>query len=85
MATLNVSLPDQLREWVSQQVKAGAYSSASDYMRDLIRSDQRAKKQEWKWLSEHLQLLADTPKEQFISVNAHDVKTRMRRKLEEQK
>ena len=41
MASLNVSLPDVLREWVNAQVKGGEFSNASDYIRDLIRSDQR--------------------------------------------
>ena len=41
MATMNVSLPDPMREWVESQVKGGAYANASDYIRDLIRHDQR--------------------------------------------
>jgi antitoxin ParD1/3/4 len=41
MSTLNISLPDNLREWIDGRVKKGDYSSASDYMRDLIRSDQK--------------------------------------------
>jgi len=40
MATMNVSLPDPMREWVEAQVKSGAYANASDYIRDLIRHDQ---------------------------------------------
>lgn len=40
MATMNVSLPDPMREWVDQQIQTGHYSSASDYVRDLIRRDQ---------------------------------------------
>ncbi len=40
MATMNVSLPDPMRDWVEAQAKAGRYSSASDYVRDLIRRDQ---------------------------------------------
>lgn len=40
MATMNVSLPDPMREWVEDQVKGGAYANASDYIRDLIRHDQ---------------------------------------------
>ncbi len=39
MATLNVSLPAPLREWVEEQVRSGDYANASDYMRDLIRHD----------------------------------------------
>ncbi|RAU22928.1 type II toxin-antitoxin system ParD family antitoxin [Paramagnetospirillum kuznetsovii] len=41
MATMNVSLPDPMREWVEVQVKGGEYANASDYIRDLIRHDQR--------------------------------------------
>ena len=40
MATMNVSLPDTLRDWVEEQVKSGKYASTSDYIRDLIRHDQ---------------------------------------------
>lgn len=40
MATMNISLPDQMREWVEAQAKSGRYGNASDYMRDLIRHDQ---------------------------------------------
>lgn len=40
MATMNVSLPDPMREWVEAQVKGGEYANASDYIRDLIRHDQ---------------------------------------------
>lgn len=40
MATMNVSLPAPMKEWVEQQSKDGRYSNASDYVRDLIRRDQ---------------------------------------------
>jgi len=43
MATMNVSIPDQMRKWVENQIKSGIYSNASDYVRDLIRRDQEAK------------------------------------------
>ena len=41
MATLNISLPDAMREWIDAQIKTGSYANASDYIRDLIRHDQR--------------------------------------------
>lgn len=45
MATMNVSLPDQMKDWVEAQAESGRYSNASDYVRDLIRRDQeRAQK-----------------------------------------
>jgi antitoxin ParD1/3/4 len=40
MATMNVSLPDPLKDWVEDRVKSGRYANASDYVRDLIRRDQ---------------------------------------------
>lgn len=40
MATMNISLPDQMKEWIEQQVATGRYANASDYVRDLIREDQ---------------------------------------------
>ena len=41
MATMNVSLPDQMKDWVEQQSASGRFSNASDYVRDLIRRDQQ--------------------------------------------
>lgn len=41
MTTLNVSLPDALREFVETRVAEGRYSTADDYLRDLVREDQR--------------------------------------------
>ena len=39
MATMNISLPDQMRNWVEECVQSGRYTNASDYVRDLIRRD----------------------------------------------
>lgn len=45
MATMNVSLPDAMKDWVEDRTQTGRYSNASDYVRDLIRRDQeRAQK-----------------------------------------
>ena len=40
MATMNVSLPGPMKEWVEGKTTEGRYSNASDYVRDLIRRDQ---------------------------------------------
>jgi antitoxin ParD1/3/4 len=40
MATMNISLPDALKEWTEARVAEGRYSSVSDYVRDLIRREQ---------------------------------------------
>lgn len=41
---LELSIPDDQREWIGAQVAAGRYASASDYIRELIRRDQQAQK-----------------------------------------
>ncbi|MCM2473703.1 type II toxin-antitoxin system ParD family antitoxin [Rhizobium sp. CG5] len=40
MVTMNISLPDQMKQWVERQTEGGRYGNASDYVRDLIRRDQ---------------------------------------------
>ena len=40
MATMNVSLPAEMKDWVEAQVKTGRYGNSSDYVRDLVRRDQ---------------------------------------------
>ena len=45
MATLNISMPDELRAFIETRVKTGEYQSASDYLRDLIRHDREATEQ----------------------------------------
>lgn len=41
MATLNLSLPDAMKAWIEAQTGGGQYNNASEYVRDLIRRDQR--------------------------------------------
>ena len=40
MATMNISLPEQMKTWAEAQAETGKYSNTSDYVRDLIRRDQ---------------------------------------------
>ncbi|UIN38445.1 type II toxin-antitoxin system ParD family antitoxin [Methylobacterium oryzae] len=39
MATMTISLPDPMKEWIEAQIKQGDYASTSDYVRDLVRRD----------------------------------------------
>lgn len=45
MATLNISMPDELRAFIEARVNTGEYQSASDYLRDLIRHDREETEQ----------------------------------------
>lgn len=46
MQTMNISLPDQLKDFVDTQVGSGRYSSVSEYVRELIRDDEKRKAQD---------------------------------------
>ena len=40
MGTMNISLPDALKDFVDAQVTRRGYSTSSEYVRELIRMDQ---------------------------------------------
>lgn len=39
MSTMNISLPEEMKRFVDQQVREGAYAGSSEYVRELIRKD----------------------------------------------
>jgi antitoxin ParD1/3/4 len=43
MQTMNISLPEPLKEFVDDQIAEGRYSSVSEYIRELIRADEKRK------------------------------------------
>lgn len=52
MASMNISLPDAMRDYVQARIDSGKYASVSDYVRDLIRRDQNRTEEETRWLRE---------------------------------
>jgi antitoxin ParD1/3/4 len=44
--TMNISLPEPLKQFVEEQVSGGGYSSASEYVRELVRADQQRRAKE---------------------------------------
>ena len=73
--SMNVSLPAELKAWVERQVRAGRYSNASEYVRDLIRRDQdRAGK------IAHMQMLVDEARASGMSNRSMgEIRTEARR------
>ncbi len=43
MDTMNIALPENMKQFVQEQAATGGYSSVSEYVRDLIRTDQKEK------------------------------------------
>jgi len=46
MQSMNISLPEPLKQFVDGQISTGRYSSASEYIRELIRADEKRKAEE---------------------------------------
>ncbi len=44
MATMNISLPDELEQFIDAQVSEHGYGSTSEYLRDLIRKQRDVEK-----------------------------------------
>lgn len=43
MQSMNISLPDPLKRFVDGQIATGRYGTASEYVRELIRADEKRK------------------------------------------
>jgi antitoxin ParD1/3/4 len=46
MATMTISLPGPMKEWIEAQIRESDYASTSDYVRDLIRRDKYRREHE---------------------------------------
>jgi antitoxin ParD1/3/4 len=56
MATLTVSVPDSLKEWIDEQVDAGEFATTNDYLLDLVDRDRELKDRErLEWLQRKVQ------------------------------
>ena len=43
MATLNISIPGSIESWINEQIRCGHYADASEYLCNLVKTDQQAK------------------------------------------
>jgi antitoxin ParD1/3/4 len=50
MSQMNISMPPALKSWIDSRVAEGRYSSASDFMRDLVRRNIESADDETEWL-----------------------------------
>jgi antitoxin ParD1/3/4 len=46
METMNIALPESMKHFVQERVNEGGYSSVSEYVRELIRADQKRNAEE---------------------------------------
>jgi antitoxin ParD1/3/4 len=46
LTSINISLPEPMKQFVEEQVNRGGYSTVSEYLRELIREAQRRRERE---------------------------------------
>ena len=72
MATMNISLPDQMKQWVESRMDTGRYANTSDYIRALVRLDQENQEKRTRLIA----LLEKAEKEiedgKFIDLNSDE-------------
>lgn len=72
MATMNISLPDEMKTWVENQVGA-KFGNTSDVMRDLVRKEQEREK----FVAEVRQAIAEAEASGFIPYDRKEIEERL--------
>ncbi|MDP2224984.1 type II toxin-antitoxin system ParD family antitoxin [Nitrosomonas sp.] len=83
MQTMNISLPDSLKQFADGQIAQGRYSSASEYVRELIRADEKRKAEEQ--LEAKLLEELSGPESELTSADWSDIRKEALAKLEARK
>jgi antitoxin ParD1/3/4 len=77
MASLNVAMPDELREYVEQRTKNGGFSTPTEYVRQLIRAD-REKETQRRLESALLERIDDEEYSDVTPADLEDLRSRVR-------
>jgi antitoxin ParD1/3/4 len=69
---VNVRFAGELQRFIRSRVdKSGLYSSASEYLRDLVRRDyEREKQRKWTWLRSELKPGREAKEAEFVPLDA---------------
>jgi antitoxin ParD1/3/4 len=78
--TMNISLPDSMKAFVEETLDKDGYGTASEYMRDLIRADQK-RREEARLEAVLLQRL----NEKTSDFNIEEIKAELARRLNKKK
>jgi antitoxin ParD1/3/4 len=85
MATMNISLPDSLKEWAETQVASGKFANMSDFVRDLMRDAREQSEFETSLLVEINRGLASPSYENTVDELFDKVHAEAQKKLASQK
>ncbi len=78
MASMSVSLSDQMRGFIKSRVEGGDYHNESEYIRDLVRRDQERLKAEDELYADLQLALASGVSDKQIPDIVADVKQRLK-------
>ena len=84
MDTMNIALPNNLKEYVQRHVEQGGYSGASEYIRELIRLDQRESAQAV-LETELLKGLASGPPQKMTAADWSAIRGEVKRRISSRK
>ena len=76
MSSMNISLPEPMRRWVEEQVRLGSFGNASEYIRSLIREDQKQRARE-ELEAKLLEGLNSGPATPWTKKDVEDIKARL--------
>ncbi len=79
MAIVNISLPDQMKQYIEARISEGGYNTTSEYFRDLVREDQ--KKQTEQRLEALLLRGMESPASEWTQEDVDHVKKAVRERL----
>jgi antitoxin ParD1/3/4 len=79
MQSMNISLPEPLKQFVELQIASGRYSSASEYVRELIRDDERRRVEER--LEAFLLKGLESPASEWTQEDVNHIKNTVRERL----
>jgi antitoxin ParD1/3/4 len=72
---VNVRFAGELQRFIQGRIgSSGLYTSASEYIRDLVRRDyEREEQRKWAWLRQELQAGAEAPEADFVPLEAESL------------
>jgi antitoxin ParD1/3/4 len=80
MQSMNISLPEPLKQFVELQIATGRYSSASEYVRELIREDEKLRTE--KQLEALLRRGIESAASEWTDEDVDHVKRAVRKRLQ---
>ncbi len=79
MASLNLSLPDEMRNFVDQSAKEGVYAGPSEFIRSLIRQEME-KSENFRLVASIERGLTDINQGRYAPFDAHGIRSSVQKK-----